>query len=58
MKLESGHPYDMVTLDVPAGAEALVMLIPLPNERKPLYIKVEVGAACKPIGRSFHLSYT
>jgi hypothetical protein len=34
------------------------MLIPLPSAPKPLYVKVEVGVACKAIGRSFHMSYT
>ena len=56
--LEAGHTYDLVTLEVPAGAQAIVMLIQLPNEAKPLYVKVEVGAACKAIGRSFHFSYS
>ena len=55
--LESGRTYEMVTLDFPAGAPAIVMLIPLPSEAKPLYVKVEIGVACKAIGRSFHLTY-
>lgn len=56
-KLESGHAFEMVTLTTPPGADALVMLVSLPNLSEPLYIKVEIGAGCKAIGRSFHISY-
>lgn len=56
-KLESGHSYTMIVLDVPQGADALVMQIPFPGSSVPLYVKVEVGSGCMAIGRSFHFSY-
>ena len=55
--LESEHPIEEVALEVPAGAPAIIMIIPLRGNPTPLYVKVEVGASCKAIGRSFHLSY-
>jgi len=56
-KLAAGHPYEDVLLDVPAGNRAIVLHINLPGETSSLYIKVEIGFANCPIGRSFHLSY-
>lgn len=56
-KLAAGHPYEDVLLDKPAGNRAIVLHIDLPGGTVPLYVKVEIGAANHPIGRSFHLSY-
>lgn len=56
-KLESGHAFDIIELDKPAGAKAIVMQLLIPGQVKRLYVKVEVGRACCPIGRSFHVSY-
>ncbi len=56
-KLESGHPYEEVTLNTPPDARAIVMKIQIKGYQSHLYVKVQVGKANKPIGRSFHISY-
>ena len=55
-KLEAKHPYEVVHLDNPPGALALVMKIQLLAEEPLLYVKVQVGVGNKAIGRSFHYS--
>ena len=55
-KLEAGHAYEEVRLDIPLGALALVMKIQLTSTPPLLYVKIEVGARNKAIGRSFHFS--
>lgn len=55
--LEKGHPYTLLTLDVPAGATAIVIEVAIPEYDRPLYIKVQIGKGNVAIGRSFHISY-
>lgn len=55
--LEGGHEYEVIQLDVPAGAIALVMQVKINGYDRPLYIKIQVGARNKAIGRSFHISH-
>ena len=57
-KLESGHVYQEKTMDTPLGALAIVMEIQINGYDRPLYVKVQIGNANKPIGRSFHISYS
>ena len=54
-KLEQDPKFDVIPLDNPKGAKALVMKIPLPSDQV-LYIKVQIGSGIKAIGRSFHVS--
>lgn len=54
--LESGHSYTVLELKNPAGALAIQMTVTLPGNGQPLYMKVQIGASNKAIGRSFHLS--
>lgn len=55
-RLEGGHPYEEIILDNPKGALAIVLKIQLAVGEQHVYIKVQVGAGNKAIGRSFHYS--
>jgi hypothetical protein len=55
-KLEAGHPYEELVLDNPRGALAIVLKICLKIEEPLLYVKIQLGAGNKAIGRSFHYS--
>jgi hypothetical protein len=57
-KLEAKHPYEKISLNSPPGALAIVMKIQLTTVDPLLYVKIQVGMRNKPIGRSFHYSYT
>jgi hypothetical protein len=54
--LEGGHALEMLTLEVPAGATAYVLIVPQGTATPPIYIKVQLGSGCV-IGRSFHYSH-
>jgi hypothetical protein len=56
-KLEAGHEFEEIRLNTPPGALAIVMKIQLTTEAPLLYIKIQIGARNKAIGRSFHYSY-
>lgn len=56
-KLESGHVYQEKIMETPLGALSIVIEIQINGYNHPLYVKVQVGKANKPIGRSFHISY-
>jgi hypothetical protein len=56
-KLESGHPYEDVSLNTPPDARGIVLKIQINNYQRHLYVKVQVGKANKAIGRSFHISH-
>lgn len=53
--LASGHPYDLIPLDTPQNALAVVLKIRLTDTDPLLYVKIQIGAG-KAIGRSFHYS--
>lgn len=55
--LEQERPFKLLTLDVPAGATAIVIEVSIRNYDRPLYIKVQVGKSNAAIGRSFHISH-
>lgn len=55
-KLEAAHPYEELYLDNPPGALAIVMKVRLTVPDPLLYIKVQIGASNRAIGRSFHYS--
>lgn len=55
-KLEAGHLFDEVVLENPQGALAIVMKIQLTTSDPLLYVKIQIGAGNKAIGRSFHYS--
>lgn len=52
--LESGHEYYEMVLDNPAGAKAICLTVVAPPPDPAIYIKVQIGAGNKAIGRSFH----
>jgi len=54
-KLEEGHPLTEVELRRPPGKKGYEMIIELPSNCAPVYVKLQLGAG-KVIGRSFHLS--
>lgn len=54
--LDANHPYEEIVLDTPLGAKAIVLLVPHPANPQHLYIKIQLGASNKAIGRSFHFS--
>jgi hypothetical protein len=56
-KLAGGHPYEVISMRVPPGAVAIEMKVQIRGYDKHLYIKVQVGANNKAIGRSFHISH-
>ena len=55
-RLKANHPYEVITMDEPKGALAIVMHIQLTPEDPLLYVKVQIGVANKAVGRSFHYS--
>lgn len=55
-RLEAQHPYTEILLDNPPGALAVVMKIQLMSGDPLLYVKIQLGAGNKAIGRSFHYS--
>lgn len=55
-KLETGHPYEEIRLDMPLGEPAIVMKIDFMNGDPVVYVKVQIGVASTAIGRSFHYS--
>lgn len=56
-RLDSGHAYEEMHLDVPPGALAVVMRIELDPAKRPLYVKVQLGYGNRAIGRSFHYTH-
>ena len=54
-KLEDGHDVEIVELRKPPGAKGYVMKIDLEPNKRPLYVKLQLGSG-KIIGRSFHYS--
>lgn len=55
-KLDAGHAYEEIQLEVPKGALAIVMKIAITSDVPPLYVKIQLGVGNKAIGRSFHYS--
>ena len=53
--LESGHAYQVLILERPAGAKAFVLLIAQGPGVPEIYVKLQLGAGIV-IGRSFHYS--
>lgn len=54
--LEAGHPLVEVKLRVPPGKKGYEMLVPLTEDKPPVYVKLQLGGSGKVIGRSFHYS--
>jgi hypothetical protein len=54
--LESGCVYTEIAMNKPLGANAIVFTTPLPRNDCSVYVKIQIGAGNKPIGRSFHFS--
>lgn len=55
-KLTAGHEFEVMILDNPNGALAIVMKIQLSASDPSLYVKIQLGAGNKALGRSFHYS--
>ena len=54
--IDTGHPYEDFNFDNPKGAVGIVMKVKLFDDKPLLYIKVQLGANNRAIGRSFHYS--
>jgi hypothetical protein len=55
-RLEANESFELIELDKPPGALALTMCFEIDPKRAHLYIKIQIGAANRVIGRSFHYS--
>jgi hypothetical protein len=56
-RLQAGVGFDVITLSTPAGATAICFEVQLHTDRRPVYVKVQLGYSNKAIGRSFHHSH-
>lgn len=54
--IESNHPYEDFYFNEPLGAVGILMKFKIFPDKPPIYIKVQIGANNRAIGRSFHYS--
>jgi hypothetical protein len=54
--LESDIEIEVITLDIPKGADGWVMKVPTSKDPRPIYIKLQLNEDGFVIGRSFHYS--
>jgi hypothetical protein len=54
--IEAEHPYEDFVFDNPAGAIGIVLKVNVNPKLPQIYIKLQLGAGNRVIGRSFHYS--